>query len=637
MDTKRLILAIALSMVVIIVYQQLFMPKPKPRPPQAQQEQVAENQAPGETQQAPAETTTPTGDTTESESSSPGSITISAKKKKQDKPIGPELASFESITENIVDQVEKEVTVETDLFKAVFTNKGAGLKSFILKNYNDDAKNPMDLVSSKIQQTFDRELDDGQNVTFQILPFYFSPFEDEEGGEEMLKIYLDLNNQKFLYQGGDNLTVNLTSSQESTKEIVFKYANADRNISVSKTFRFSNSSYVFEVDYQVIIDGQIVEAPIVFGPDLENNVSKDRVMQSMLKLGAFNGQDVNTVTFASLKTQKEAEGVEKTKGTMGSGFQWVAYETNYFAAVFKIRGQIKYNMLKVTPPQNEKKDKKVTPILYSYMSVTKPNLVYMGPKDEQVLASVEQNYLFTGIPEVVNYGWGFIGSIASVMLKGIVFIHGFIPNWGWALVIFTIFIKILLFPLTYASSVSMAKMQTLQPDIKAIRRKYKNIKDPEQRRKMNEETMALYRQKKVNPASGCLPMLLQMPILIAFFRLLPISINFRHEAWILWITDLSVKDPIYLLPILMGATQIIVSKMSPTSAEGAQQKMMYIMPVIFVFLFLNYSAGLNLYWFVSNLLQMVQQYFINNKIFKEKKEENRFMRAQKRKKGGKAK
>ena len=481
------------------------------------------------------------------------------------------------------------------------------------------------------------ELDDGQKVTFQIFPFYFSPFEDEEGDDEMMKIFLDLNNQKFLYQGGDNLTINLAGSQEPTKEIVFKYANADRNISISKTFRFSNSSYVFEVDYQVIIDGQIVEAPIVFGPDLENNVSKDRVMQSMLKLGAFNGQDVNTVTFAGLKTQKEAEGVEKTKGTMGSGFQWVAYETNYFAAVFKIRGQIKYNMLKVTPPQNEKKDKKVTPILYSYMSVTKPNLVYMGPKDEQVLASVEQNYLFTGIPEVVNYGWGFIGSIASVMLKGIVFIHGFIPNWGWALVIFTIFIKILLFPLTYASSVSMAKMQTLQPDIKAIRRKYKNIKDPEQRRKMNEETMALYRQKKVNPASGCLPMLLQMPILIAFFRLLPISINFRHEPWILWITDLSVKDPIYLLPILMGATQIIVSKMSPTSAEGAQQKMMYIMPVIFVFLFLNYSAGLNLYWFISNLLQMVQQYFINNKIFKEKKEENRLMRAQKRKKGGKAK
>jgi len=283
------------------------------------------------------------------------------------------------------------------------------------------------------------------------------------------------------------------------------------------------------------------------------------------------------------------------------------------------------------------KDEKVKPILYSYMIVTKPNLVFMGPKDEQVLASVEQNYLFTGISEVVDYGWGFIGTIASVMLKGIVLIHGIFPNWGWALVIFTILIKALLFPLTYASSVSMAKMQTLQPKIKAIKKKYKNLKDPEQRRKMNEETMTLYRSEKVNPAGGCLPMLLQMPILIAFFRLLPISINFRHEPWILWITDLSVKDPIYLLPILMGATQIMVTKMSPTTSEGAQQKMMYIMPVIFVLLFLNYSAGLNLYWFISNLLQMVQQYFINKKIFKEKKDEDKLKRSLKRKKGGKAK
>ena len=616
-------------MVVIIVYQQLFMPKPKPRPPQVQQEQVAADQGQKKSQADEKKAATPPEDTTP-----PGTTDqlpdIFAKKKKLKEAEIP-TTQLEPVKEDIMDQYAKEVVVETELFKAVFINKGAGLKSFILKKYNDDLKQPLDLISSKVNKKFG-------NV--EIYPFYFSPFEDDS---EIQEIYLDLNNQKFLYQGGDNLTVNLMNSQEPTKEIVFKYANAAQNISVSKTFRFSNSSYVFEVEYQVIVDGQIIEAPVVFGPDLENNVSKNRVMQTTLKLGAYNGQDVNTVTFARLKTQKKEEGVEEARGTMGTGFQWAVYDTNYFASVFKTRGQIKYVLLKVTPPQNEKnqkngkKDQKVTPILYSYLMVTKPDLVYMGPKDEQVLASVEQNYSFSGIPEIVDYGWSFIGSIASVMLKGIVIAHGIFPNWGWALVIFTIFIKILLFPLTYASSVSMAKMQTLQPKIKAIRNKYKNIRDPEQRRKMNEETMTLYRQEKVNPASGCLPLLLQMPILIAFFRLLPISINFRHEPWILWITDLSVKDPVYLLPILMGATQIIVSKMSPTSAEGAQQKLMYIMPVIFVILFLNYSAGLNLYWFVSNLLQMVQQYFINKKIFKEKKEENRQIRAQKRKKGGKAK
>jgi YidC/Oxa1 family membrane protein insertase len=623
MDTKRLILAIALSMIVIIVYQLLFSPKPRPRPPQAQQEQLATDQGQDEPQTDEKEVTTPSDDTTPPATAEQLPDIFS--KKKKIKKVEITKTQLEPVKEDIMDQNYKEVVVESELFKAVFINKGAGLKSFILKKYNDDLKQPLDLISSKVNKKFG---------TVEIFPFYFSPFEEDP---EIQEIFLDLNSQKFLYEGGDNLTVNLSSSQEHGKEIVFKYANAAKNISVIKTFRFSNFSYVFEVDYQVIIDGQIIEAPVVFGPDLENNVSKDRVMQSTLKLGAYNGQDVNTVTFAGLKTEKKEEGIEEARGTMGSGFQWAAYDTNYFASVLKTRGQIKYVMLKVTPPQKEKKDERVTPILYSYLIVTRPNLVYMGPKDEQVLASVEKKYLFTGISSVVDYGWGFIGSIASVMLRGIVFIHGIFPNWGWALVIFTIFIKILLFPLTYASSVSMAKMQTLQPKIKAIRKKYKNLKDPEQRRKMNEETMALYRQEKVNPASGCLPLLLQMPILIAFFRLLPISINFRHEPWILWITDLSVKDPIYLLPILMGATQIMVSKMSPTSGEGAQQKMMYIMPVIFVLLFLNYSAGLNLYWFISNLLQMVQQYFINKKIFKEKKEENRLKRAQKRKKGGKAK
>lgn len=623
METKRLILAIALSMAVLIVYSLLFSPKPKPRPPQAQQEKVAADQGKSETQADEAEVTTPADDTTPP-ATADQLPDIFSKKKKIKK---PEITTtqLEPVKEDIMDQNFKEVVVETELFKAVFINKGAGLKSFVLKKYNDDEKNPLDLISSKVNKKFG---------AVEIYPFYFSPFEDDP---EIQEIFLDLNSQKFLYAGGDNLTVNLMNSQEPFKEIVFKYANAAQNISVIKTFRFSNASYVFEVDYQVVIDGQIIEAPIVFGPDLENNVSKNRVMQTTLKLGVYNGQDVNTVTFAGLKTEKKEEGVEEARGSLGSGFHWAAYDTNYFASVFKTRGQIKYMMLKVTPPQIEKKDKKVKPILYSYMIVTKPNMVYMGPKDEQILASVEQNYLFTGISEVVDYGWGFIGSIASVMLKGIVVIHGIFPNWGWALVIFTILIKIILFPLTYASSVSMAKMQTLQPKIKAIRKKYKNLKDPEQRRKMNEETMALYRSEKVNPAGGCLPMLLQMPILIAFFRLLPISINFRHEPWILWITDLSVKDPIYLLPILMGATQIMVSKMSPTSAEGAQQKIMYIMPVVFVLLFMNYSAGLNLYWFISNLLQMVQQYFINKKIFKEKKEEDRLKRAQKRKKGGKAK
>ena len=152
---------------------------------------------------------------------------------------------------------------------------------------------------------------------------------------------------------------------------------------------------------------------------------------------------------------------------------------------------------------------------------------------------------------------------------------------------------------------------------------------------MNVETMALYKTEKVNPAGGCLPLLLQMPVFFGLFRLLQTSINIRHEPWMLWIQDLSLKDSFYVLPILMGVTQLIVSKMSPTSADSSQKKITYIMPVVMVFLFMNFSSGLNLYWFISNLLQIVQQHFINKQIFYKKKEEDKLQKSLKKKKRGK--
>lgn len=613
MDTKRLIFAIALSVIVIMVYNHFFVPKPK-RPPLPQQ-------TPGQQQAVPAESEKGTGagtgadtDTGEkaADASRPDSQLPDIFSKKKKVAVKEETLP-ETVEENLADKTVKEVTVETDLFRAVFTNKGAGLKSFILKKYKDDIKEPMDLISSKVNEKFG---------THEIYPFYLSPFEDVEE-------FREINNHRFLYKG--DLTVSLDGSGDRPKEILFEYADTERKIYVMKRFTFSNGSYVLKVDYKVVIGGEVLEkAPIIFGPDLENNISKNRLMQAALRIGAYNGEDVKEVVFPNVKSQRIDGPVEQAEGILGSNFYWAAYDTNYFAAIFKTHEEIKFHVVK-------KKIDKDQQELYSYIIAANPKLVYLGPKDEQILAKIEEQHQFKDAGEVVDYGWGFIGSIAKIMLKGILLIYGFIPNYGWALVFFTIFVKILLFPLTYASSVSMAKMQTLQPKIKAIKKKYKNQKDPEQRRQMNQETMALYKQEKVNPAGGCLPMLLQMPILFAFFRLLPISITFRHEPWILWITDLSVKDPIYALPILMGATQIIVSKMSPTTGDSAQKKIMYIMPVVMVILFMSYSSGLNLYWFIANLLQIGQQYIINQKIYKEKKDEDRQRRAQKRKKGGKAK
>jgi YidC/Oxa1 family membrane protein insertase len=608
MDTKRLILAVALSIVVIMVYQQFFMPKPVQRPvPQSTEiagqdasQTVAEQ---GTEARADSEVT----DTDENPD-------IFSKPKKKVIEDAAEIV----VEESLEGDSTKDIQVETDLFTAIFTNKGAGLKSFVFKKYNDDEKQPMDLISNKVNDKF------GDH---DIYPFYFSPFED-------LQVLREINSKNFIYKGEE--TINLKGTDNEARELVFQYADADKKINVNKRFTIINNSYLVKISYDVVIDGKTIDVPIVFGPDLENNVSKNRVMQGGLRVAGYNGEDVDDKAFAGIKTDMDNDPekvIGQAEGILGGGYYWGSLDTNYFTIMFKTHKahrNIAYHVVKKKSLEKDIKDK-----LYAYVLVTQPESVFLGPKDERVLQTLEDEHGYFAPTKVVDYGWSFFGAIAKVLLKGILFVQGFIPNVGWAVVIFTIFIKLLLFPLTFTSSKSMAKMQTLQPKMKAIKKKYKNQKDPEQRKQMNIETMALYKQEKVNPAGGCLPMLLQMPILFAFFRLLPISINFRHEPWLLWLTDLSIKDPFYVLPILMGATQILVTKMTPSTGDSTQKKMMYIMPVVMVFLFMNYSAGLNLYWFVSNLLQVVQQHFINKMIFAEKKEEDRNKRALKRKKGGK--
>jgi YidC/Oxa1 family membrane protein insertase len=200
-------------------------------------------------------------------------------------------------------------------------------------------------------------------------------------------------------------------------------------------------------------------------------------------------------------------------------------------------------------------------------------------------------------------------------------IHKSIPNWGVCIILITLITKIVFFPLTYQSTKSMAKMQELQPKLKALKSKYKKAKqDIEQRRKLNEETMKMYKQHGVNPAGGCLPMLIQLPIFWGFFRLLLVAVEFRQSPFIFWITDLSLKDPIYITPILMGLTQFINQKMTPTTGDSTQQRMMLIMPVIMTIFFINFPSGLVLYWLTNNVLQIGQQYIFNRIRQKQKKE-----------------
>ena len=589
MDTKKLILAIVLSVTVLLVYQYFFIPKP-----------VAQRQAPLPTA-AQQQKTEAANETKGGAAPDIGSIL------NQPETTVPESElPLQTVSENLMAESEKQITVDNAYFSAVFTNRGAGLKSLILKKYKDDAGKPMDLISRSAKES-------------SFYPFYFYSEKDDFSGI--------LNKALFLYHGAAEVKI----GGRETNEIVFEYADQAQNLLARKKFIFSENSYVIRLEFQVSKNGRVMDAlPVVFGPDLENNDSRDRAMMMNLKIAAYANEKLETVEFAKQKTVPQAgQSLEKIAGEKGSGFYWAAYETTYFAAVFKtdpLKSRLSYQVFKQPLPKNQAK-------LFSYMIVTNPTAIFIGPKDEKVLAAVEKE--FPDLNKIIEYGW--FGAIAKIMLKGIVFIHGFIPNYGWALIVFTLFLKLILFPLTYSSSVSMAKMQNLQPKMKAIKKKYKNTKDMEQRKLMNQEIMALYKQEKVNPAGGCLPILLQLPILWGFFRLLSVCINVRHEPWIFWITDLSKKDPYYVLPILMGVTQLIQQRMTPSGGDETQRKLMYIMPFVMTIMFASFPSGLNLYWCFSNLLQIGQQKIINEKIHKEKKEEIKEIKILKRKKGAKEK
>ena len=234
---------------------------------------------------------------------------------------------------------------------------------------------------------------------------------------------------------------------------------------------------------------------------------------------------------------------------------------------------------------------------------------YVGPKDFDILEAAD-----LALP--VSIEFGFLSWLVVPLHRSLSWVHAGVGNWGFAIIILTLLINIVIFPLRHKSVVSMRKMQELQPEMKAIQERYKHLKatDPE-KQKMNQEVMALYRDRGVNPASGCLPMLATMPILFAFYRLLSMAIEMRGAPFMLWITDLSVHDPLYITPLVMGGTMVLQQRLQPTQADPMQQRMMMLMPVVVsTFMFLWAPAGLVIYWLTSNVLGIGQQLLTNKLV-----------------------
>ncbi|MEE8177310.1 MAG: membrane protein insertase YidC [Acidobacteriota bacterium] len=472
---------------------------------------------------------------------------------------------------------EQEITVETDLYHVVFSTRGAVVKSWTLKDYLDPEGNPLELVHTEAAaQAGDP----------------FSLWVSERALRE------EINTALFVPSARGRLRAPVT--------LTFEYSSG--RLAARKQIIFSRDSYVVETETALSRDGRALghgiawpgafgemrprETGFLAGPGMGGIRVIYREPEGMVRLDPG-----------------DVEGEE----TIASGpVRFAGIEDHFFSAVFLPQpGPLRVTAFRheISLPGQDKMSPAIGVAVGSGNSPENSMRLYVGPKATNVLAEVDAL-----LPELVDYGW--FGFIAKPLFLGLRWIHdNIVSNYGWSIVLLTICINMLLFPLKLKSLRSMMKMQRLQPQIKAIQEKYKQYKFNDPRKKdMQSETMALYKKNGVNPLGGCLPMLLQLPFFIGFYRVLISSIEMRQAPWIWWIQDLSSPESfsIKVLPLLMCGTQFLLQKMSPaTSPDPTQQKIMMFMPVMFLFFFWGLSSGLVLYWLTGNLMGIAQQVYIN--------------------------
>ena len=462
----------------------------------------------------------------------------------------------------------KDIRIETPHVTAVFTNRGARLKSWTLKDYRDHNGDPLELVDASFGDA-------------QPLPFSLS----------VADAALTSTLNTALYA--------VTQTHDASNEqVAFEY-RTDAGLSAVKEFNLNPGSFTVRVRAAVTQNGQPVPATILWGPGLGD--SDAQTGRSAVKPEALFSSANSVSRLAAAKIQ--------TQPSYDQEFDYAGIDDHYFAAfAVKLgRAKVQYEALQVPPPPNSKdaaRDRMAFSVLPA--SVGQEVTFYAGPKDFDTLAAIDRNLV-----KAINFGT--FSVIVVPLLRSLNWIHSYVGNYGWAIFVLTVLINLVVFPLNHMSVVSMRKMQEIQPEAKAIQERYSKLKstDPA-KQKMNQELMALYKENGVNPASGCIPILLTLPIFLAFYSLLTTAIELRGAPFVGWIHDLSLPDPFYVMPVLVGATQILQQWMTPQAGvDPAQQKMMMIMPVVLIFVFVSTPAGALIYWLVGNVWRIGQMQLTN--------------------------
>ena len=554
----RILVASLLSFGVIILWARFFGPKP-PVPP-AQPNRSAHS--------APA-----TSGPATSPAAAPSATTAAPAKIAAATPVSVTVKN---------DSQERTVVVENTLYRVEISNSGAVVKSWQLKNYKDDAKpqRVLDVVH---------------------------PDASQQTGGWPFSVVLDDEQLQNAANGGLYEISTDGSNLHAPADVDLTWS--DGHLEVTKHFHFDHT-YVVRVETSVKFNGNPIKAGLGwlggFGDLTVTNPAPVETVQTYYSEGG------KISTFL----HKKLDGPDKgPPGVWQGGKDFAGIEDRYFTAAFlppngAAPGTLETRYWKATRTVKVDGQDTLEPVPEVAAAASTQPLalrVYVGPKDYDDLKKMNPP-----LHGLINFGW--LEFIAEPLFHGLKWLHNYIPNWGWAIVVLTLIINMLLFPLRISSYKTTLKMQRVAPEIKAIQEKYKkySMRDP-RKAEMNKEVMAIYSREGINPVGGCFQMFLQMPVWFGLNTALRYAIEMRHATW-LWVQDLSAKDPYYILPVLMGLSMYLVSKMTPmTATDPQQQAMMKIMPITMagIFMISPISSGLAVYILTSSVVGIAQQWYLN--------------------------
>ena len=505
-------------------------------------------------------------------------------------------ADSQTVASDVNVTIAQPVVATTDLFKITFDAKGASVvRAELLKERQTPDWTTRGLPGLILGSSEEEQKDVGNVVLF------------DTSAQHVYKAETGLIGGNFPnHRTPFRLVSNNLTLQDGQESLQVQFAATQGNVELVKTYVFHRGHYGIDVKHEVRNKGNVAISPSVY---MQLTRDDSKVATDSSFYNTFTGPAAYTDSEKFQKIDFESIADKDTDLPSQSNEGWIAMLQHYFLTAW-------------VPQQDSSRElytRQLDKHLFSIGSIVTvgevapgadkvvDSTLYVGPQDQRRL-----EYIAPNLDLVVDYGW--LTFLAKPIYWLLAFLQGLVGNWGWAIVLLTVLVKAILYPISAAGYKSMARMRDVAPRMKAIQEKYANDKQA-----LNQAMMELYRREKINPAGGCLPIMLQIPVFLALYWVLLATVELRGAPWLLWVNDLASPDPYLILPLLMVATMIIQMKISPRPTDPTQAKVMMIMPVVFGVMFFFFASGLVLYWLTNNVLSIWQQWYVNKQIEEERR------------------